>query len=107
MPDPNGQNGESYIDRTRLRNCGEDLLRRQAILRDYVQRISDTAKRWRPPFDRTENERQAFDRGTQELRKMQAVTKQKMDALIALADETFRRKPTQPDTDTKNPGNHS
>ena len=107
MPDPNGQNGESYIDRKRLLNVQEDLLRQRIILRDHVQKISDSAKLWRPPVDRTESDRQAFDRGTQALREMQAVTKQKLDALIALADETFRRKPAPTDTDTKNPGNHS
>jgi hypothetical protein len=56
---------------------------------------------------RPESGMQTFDKGMQELREMQAVTRQKMDALIALADETFRRKPPQTDTDTKNPGNHS
>ena len=95
MPDPNGQHGESYIDRNRLLNVHEDLLRRRTILRDHVQRISDSAKLWSPPVDRTESDRQAFDRRTQELREMQAVTKKKMHALIALADETFRRKPPQ------------
>jgi hypothetical protein len=82
-------------------------MRQRTILRDHVQRISDSAKRWRPPVDRTESDRQAFEGGTQELREMQVATKQKLDALIAFADETFRRKPAQTDIDTTNPGNHS